>query len=118
DAGYSNGEQFQACDDVGITAYVPANRGTNNKGDDMPLFDRSAFPYDAATDQYQCPTGRQLPLKQVNGLQRIYAVRGDCTACPLKPRCTKAKRRHVTRHVHEAAFERMLHRMQAHPEMM
>ena len=29
DAGYSNGEQFQACDDAGITAYVPENRGIN-----------------------------------------------------------------------------------------
>lgn len=118
DAGYSNGEQFQACDDAGITAFVPANRGTNNQGNDTPLFDRDAFTYDAASDQYQCPAGKRLPLKQVNGLQRIYAVRGDCAACPLQSRCTEAKRRHVTRHAHEAAFERMQRRMQAHPEMM
>ncbi|MCU1736685.1 transposase, partial [Pseudomonas sp. 20S_6.2_Bac1] len=39
-------------------------------------------------------------------------------ACPLKPRCTKAARRYVSRHAHEAAFERMEQRMQAHPEMM
>ena len=36
----------------------------------------------------------------------------------MKSRCTKAKRRYVTWHVHEAAFERMHQRMQAHPEMM
>ncbi len=118
DAGYSNGEQFQACDDTKITAYVPANRGTNNQGDDTPLFERDAFIYDATHDQYQCSAGKWLPFKQVNGLQRIYAVRGDCIHCPLKLRCTKAKRRYVTRHVHEAAFERMHQRMQAHPEMM
>lgn len=118
DAGYSNGEQFQACDDAGITAYVPENRGINNKGDDTPLFDRSAFTYDAKNDQYQCPAGQWLLFKQVSGLQRIYAVQDDCAGCPLKSRCTKAKRRYVTRHVHEAAFERMHQRMQAHPEMM
>ncbi|MEG7362355.1 IS1182 family transposase [Pseudomonas citronellolis] len=118
DAGYSNGEQFQACDEAGITAYVPANRGINNQGDGPALFDRSAFTYDAETDQYQCPAGEWLPLKQVNGKQRIYAARTDCSACPLQPQCTKAKRRHVTRHAHEAAFERMQQRMQAHPEMM
>jgi transposase len=118
DAGYSNGEQFQACDDAGITAYVPENRGINNQGGDTPLFDRSAFSYDAQTDQYQCPAGQWLPLKQVRGTQRTYAVRSDCSDCPLKPQCTNARRRHVTRHAHEAAFARMQQRMQAHPEMM
>ncbi len=43
DAGYSNGEQFQACDDAKITAYVPANRGSNKQGDETPLFGRGAF---------------------------------------------------------------------------
>lgn len=118
DAGYSNGEQFQACDDAGITAYVPVNRGINNQGDDTPLFERDAFTYDAANDQYLCPAGKWLALKQVNGLQRIYAAQGDCSGCPLKPQCTQAKRRHVTRHAHEAAFARMQQRMQAQPEMM
>ncbi|MBW6128592.1 IS1182 family transposase [Pseudomonas aeruginosa] len=118
DAGYSNGEQFQACDDAGVTAYVPANRGVNNQGGDTPLFDREAFTYDAANDRYQCPAGQWLPLKQVNGTQRIYAARSDCSACPLQPQCTNARRRHVTRHTHEAAFARMQQRMQAHPEMM
>ena len=118
DAGYSNGEQFQGCDDAGITAYVPENRGVNNQGGDTPLFDRNAFSYDAQNDQYQCPAGQLLPLKQVQGTQRIYAPRSDCSACPLQPRCTKAKRRHVSRHAHETAFERMQQRMQTQPEMM
>ena len=118
DAGYSNGAQFQACDDAGITAFVPPNRGVNNQGGDTRLFDREAFTYDAANDQYQCPAGQWLPLKQVNGTQRIYAARTDCSTCPLQPQCTKAKRRYITRHAHESAFERMEHRMQAQPEMM
>ncbi|NRF37016.1 transposase, partial [Bacillus velezensis] len=118
DAGYSNGEQFQACDEAGITTYVPENRGINNQGADTPLFDRSVFRYDVQNDQYQCPAGQLLPLKQVQGTQRIYAPRSDCSACPLQAQCTKAKRRHVTRHANEAAFERMRQRMQAQPQMM
>jgi len=118
DAGYSNGEQLQACEDAGVTAYVAVSRSTNNKGGDTSLFDRSAFTYDAAQDQYQCPAGQLLPLKQVNGLQRIYAARADCSACALQPQCTNAKRRYVTRHRHEAAFERMQQRMQERPDMM
>lgn len=118
DAGYSNGEQLQACEDAGVTAYVAVSRSTNNKGGDTSLFDRSAFTYDAAKDQYQCPAGQLLPLKQLNGLQRIYAARTDCSACALQPQCTNAKRRYVTRHRHEAAFERMQQRMQERPDMM
>lgn len=118
DAGYSNGEQLQACEDAGVTAYVAVSRSTNNKGGDTPLFNRSAFTYDAAKDQYQCPTGQLLPLKQVNGLQRIYAAQADCSACALQPQCTNAKHRYVTRHRHEAAFERMQQRMQKCPDMM
>ena len=33
DAGYSNGEHFQACEDAQITAYVPPNRAINTQGD-------------------------------------------------------------------------------------
>ena len=119
DAGYSNGAQFQACEEAGITAYVPPNRATNNRSDDVDLFERGDFTYDAENDQYQCPAGKLLSLKQWNRGDRIYqAAISDCNSCPLKARCTQAKRRYVSRHGHEAAFERMEQRMQAHPEMM
>ncbi|PWU30837.1 IS1182 family transposase [Pseudomonas sp. RW407] len=118
DAGYSNGEQFHACEEAGITAYVPLNRGINNHGKGMELFDRSIFTYDAEHDRYQCPAGQWLLLKQVRGMERIYAISGDCCACPLQSRCTNSKRRHLTRHAHESAFERMQQRLKARPDMM
>jgi hypothetical protein len=56
---------------------------------------------------------------------RIYqAAISDCRSCPLKKRCTKAERRYLMRHAHEAGFERnermerMERRMKAHPEVM
>ncbi|RJG08617.1 IS1182 family transposase [Pseudomonas cavernicola] len=119
DAGYSNGEQFQACEDAGITAYVPPNRAVNNRGGDTQLFERSDFTYDAESDQYRCPAGKLLTLKQLNRGERIYhAAISDCSACPLKAQCTNAQRRYLRRHAHEAAFERMEQRLQAQPEMM
>ena len=118
DAGYSNGEQFQACEDAGISAYVPPNRGVNHQGNGTALLDRSAFTYDAEHDRYQCPAGQWLPLKQVRSTERIYAIVGDCSACPLKARCTNSQRRHLSRHAHESAFERMQQRLKARPEMM
>lgn len=118
DAGYSNGEQFQACEDAQITAYVPPNRAVNSQGDGQQ-FDRSEFIYSATSDSYQCPAGKTLPLKQLNRGERLYAARiEDCAACPLKQQCTKSARRHVSRHAYEAAFERMQQRIKAHPEMM
>ena len=118
DAGYSNGEQLQACEDANITAFVPPNRAVNTQGDGQH-FERSAFSYDESTDSYQCPAGKALQLKQLNRGNRIYAASAqDCARCPLKTQCTQAKQRYLSRHAHEAAFERMEKRMQAHPDMM
>lgn len=119
DAGYSNGRQFQACEDASITAYVPPNRTVNPTGKNEKLFDRKDFAYDAQQDRYQCPAGKWLTLKQHNRGDRIYqAAIDDCTNCPLKTRCTEVQRRYASRHAHEEAFERMEQRMLAHPEMM
>lgn len=119
DAGYSNGKQFQACEDENITVYVPPNRSSNSCGKEQAFFDRTVFTYDVAQDRYQCPAGKWLTLKQTSKGDRIYqAAVSDCAACPLKAQCTEAKRRYVSRHAHEEAFERMERRMQAHPEMM
>lgn len=117
DAGYSNGQQFQACEEAAITVYVPPNRTVNPGGEE--LFERKDFTYEAEHDRYQCPAGKWLTLKQRNKGDRIYqADVSDCAACPLKSRCTGAQRRYVSRHAHEEAFERMEQRMLAHPQMM
>lgn len=118
DAGYSNGAQFQACEEAGITAYVPPNRAANSQGDGQHL-DRSAFIYDAQHDHYHCPAGQLLALKQLNRGHRLYAANAkDCAACPLKSQCTQARQRYLMRHAHEDAFERMEQRLDAHPDMM
>jgi hypothetical protein len=84
DAGYSNGAQFQACEEAGITAFVPVNRAPNNQGGGT-LFVRQDFTYDPATDSFQCPAGKTLSLKQLNRGTRLYAARAeDCGNCPLK----------------------------------
>jgi hypothetical protein len=47
----------------------------------------------------------------------LYAA-SDCSGCSLKPRCTTAKRRFVTRHLHEEALERMNARVKADPSLI
>lgn len=120
DAGYSNGEQLQQCEDNGITPYVPVNRASNNKGNGQQ-FQADDFQYDRKTDRFACPAGQTLKRVQVLKHKRqIYyrAEAGACSACPLKSRCTSGRARTVSRHFEEAAFERAEQRLADKPEMM
>lgn len=118
DAGYSNGEQAEACEASGILPHVPANRSVNNKGNGT-LYDRTQFTYQPALDTFLCPAGQTLFRKQLHRKERavIYAAPPEtCTDCPLKSRCTTGSRRVVQRHLHEDALSRMHQR--ATPEAM
>jgi transposase len=118
DAGYSSGTAAAACEADGITACVPTNRSIHSQGDGT-LFGRSAFVYQPEADTYMCPAGHVLVRKQVMYRDRliVYAAR-DCASCSLKPRCTTAERRFVSRHLHEDALERMNARFQADPSLI
>lgn len=118
DAGYSNGEQAERCEQQGIVPHVPANRAVNNHGGGK-LFDRAEFHYDEKTDTFRCPAQQILKRKQLSRKDRavVYAAAPqDCGACALKAHCTDGRQRFVTRHLHEAALQRMQQR--ATPEMM
>jgi transposase len=118
DAGYSNGEQAEACEAKGIVPHVPVTRSVNNQGDGT-LFDRSEFHYDEKTDTFRCPANQTLTRKQLSRKDRAvyYAAKPDvCGACALKLHCTNRPQRLVSRHLHEGAFQRMQQR--ATPEMM
>ena len=118
DAGYSNGAQAAALEAQNILPHVPAHRGVNNQGDGTQ-FDRTAFAYDPDNDRFTCPTGRPLERKQLDRKEKmvIYAAEpAHCGACALKARCTQSRQRHVTRHLHEEALQRMHAR--ATPEAM
>lgn len=109
DAGYSNGEQAQQCEERGILPHAPANRGINNQGDGT-LFDRTRFIYDEKSDSFLCPTGQTLIRKQVLTRKKsvIYAAPVEtCSKCPLKAQCTSTTRRFVQRHLNEGALQRM-----------
>jgi len=112
DAGYSNGQQAEACESKGILPHVPANRAINNQGDGT-LFDRTTFRYDAVTDTFHCPAGQTLTRKQLQKSKNrvVYTAAAEtCNACPLKGRCTQSPQRYVHRHLHEGALERMQQR--------
>lgn len=118
DAGYSNGEQAEACEQRGIVPHVPVHRAVNNKGDGT-LFDRSQFVYDDKTDTFRFPAGQTLTRKQLSRKDRAIYYTGKpevCGACPMKPGCTSGAQRLLTRHLRDGALERMKQR--ATPEIM
>jgi len=120
DAGYSNGTQFAACEQAGITPYVPPRRRYQGPAAGE-FYTPEQFQYDPQSDRYRCPAGKVLMLKSVNNAQRqrVYAAApGDCGNCSHKTRCTKSTRRMVSRHFDEEAFERMNQRLADAPEMM
>lgn len=118
DTGYSNGQQAKQCEEAGITPYVPVQRTANNQGEGT-YFDRSAFTYEANSDTYRCPAGEVLRRKTINTADRlVFYTTQACGGCAIKPQCTAAKQRLVSRHFDEEALERMGERLRQYPQAM
>ncbi|TNG03551.1 MAG: IS1182 family transposase [Gammaproteobacteria bacterium] len=116
DAGYSNGEAFDQCEDDGITPFVPVQRAKNNKGD---YFGKSAFHYEPQTDCFRCPAGHHLHYKTrtLKKKLRLYTSKA-CGECAIKPQCTGSKQRWVSRHFHEEALARVKQRSEQRRDLM
>src|SRR5664279_3026970 len=59
DEGYYSSTELKACEDDGITAYVPPSEG-NRQPEKAGRFGLKNFSYDGAADAYTCPAGQQL----------------------------------------------------------
>jgi hypothetical protein len=119
DAGYYNGNALKACEEDGITAYVPQARRTARL-EAQGRMSHEEFVYDADKDAYRCPAGNLLAPsdgRKINTGGRIeirYTSRkADCNACALRSRCLSAKTptRTIQRWEHEAVLERHRARM-------
>jgi transposase len=117
DAGYCNGEQIAALEAQGITTYVADKPPVNNTG----LLDRSLFTYDRQSDTYTCPAGNLLTRKRfsANNNAIVYEAKpSDCAGCAMKPRCTQAQKRSVSKSIYEEALAANAQRMREQPQMM
>jgi transposase len=119
DRGYFKGEEILACDDDGITTYLPKPRTSNNQA--KGLFDKQDFIYVAEDDEYQCPAGERLTRRtetHPNGLTVYRYWTSVCGECALKSQCTTGKERRVSRWEHEEVVEAVEARLEREPERM
>jgi Transposase DDE domain len=90
-----------------ITPHVPVWDKSARHDD---TFSRADFVFDQERNVYICPGGAELTSTgRIDQGHIVYyrANKHDCSACPLKPRCTTAAMRKVTRDVDEEVRDRV-----------
>jgi transposase len=119
DRGYYNGEEVKACEESGITAYVPKPNSSSNLK--RGLFTKENFIYEPEKDCYRCPAGKELSYRyqtvEQGRTMRSYEISG-CKSCELRSKCSINKKgiRCIKRWVDEAILEAMARRVAEHPE--
>jgi hypothetical protein len=85
DRGYFSGPQIKACEEAGITSYVPKPMTSNSAA--AGRFSKADFIYIPRDDEYQCPAGERLHWRQTTlekGLN-IHSYWSDaCRNCALR----------------------------------
>lgn len=107
DAGYDNGEVYNAMMKRNIKTFIPERKrsGTPNY---EPDFDPEFLIYDEEQDVYVCPAGEVLKYScynKKNRRKRYLARSKDCRNCPFREKCLgKSKNaRMIERSLHEDA---------------
>ena len=119
DRGYFSGEQILACEQAGITAYVPKPLTSGSKAERR--FGKQDFVYDAQKNEYRCPAGQSLIYRYTNleaGLTTNAYWSSHCQQCSIKAQCTNLSFRRVRRWEHEDVIDAMQRRLDREPEKM
>ena len=119
DRGYFKGEEILACDQAGITPYVPKPLTSGAKAEGR--FGKQDFVYIGEDDEYRCPAGERLTWRFDNvehGLILRNYWASNCASCPMKPQCTTGRERRIKRWEHEAVIDAMQQRLEQKPDIM
>jgi transposase len=119
DRGYFKGPEILACEQAGITTFVPKPMTSNSKA--QGRFSKLDFVYIAKDDEYRCPAGQRLVRHQttIEHDMKLHAYWCSvCPRCPLKAQCTTGTERRVRRWEHEAVLDAMQARLDRKPEVM
>jgi len=119
DRGYFSGEEILACDEAGITAYVPKPLTSGAKADGR--FGKQDFVYMPDRAEYRCPAGHPMTRRFAtveHGLTLNAYATPECRQCLLKPQCTTGPERRIKRWEHEAVIDAMQERLSKAPDQM
>jgi len=119
DRGYYSGPEILACEQSGITPYVPKPMTSSSKAEGR--FGKQDFVYLPADDEYLCPAG-QRAIKRFStvedGLELDAYWSSACPHCPIRSNCTTSNYRRLKRWRHEAVLDAMQQRLDRQPDMM
>jgi transposase len=117
DRGYFEGYDILECEQAGIETLVPKPLTSNSKFHGR--FDKRDFIYDERSDAYRCPAGqiaihRFTTVEDGKTLGKYWT--SACPSCHLKPQCTPAPYRRISRWEHEDVLEKVQARLDGAPE--
>jgi transposase len=119
DRGYYSGEEIKACEEAGITTYLPKNQTSGNQA--KGYFGKRDFIYHPKDDEYECPAGERaiyrFAREEKGKLIRRYWS-SACVSCSMKSKCTTGKERRISRWEHEEILDTVEARLEQAPEMM
>lgn len=124
DKGYATPTELKACEDSGITPYVPVPDPTERRKSNVPTPDyyHARFRYDKERDLYVCPQNEELTLLYKTWHRKhwtsVYGA-AACRSCPVKSQCTINKHgRRINRSDHEEVVDRVRQRVREHPDKL
>lgn len=119
DRGYFDGEQILSCDRAGIEVTLPKPQRSGSKA--AGRFGKQDFAYLADENAYRCPAGEKLRYHHSvrdNGQKFGRYWTTACGECVLKPRCTTAQQRVISRWENEHVLEAAQQRLDLNPDAM
>jgi hypothetical protein len=119
DRGYWRGEEIKACDEDGITSYLP--KPQTSASPTRGMFSKRDFLYLAAQDEYQCPAGERAIYRftrSENGKRIRRYWSSACIGCSMKSQCTPSDYRRISRWEHESVTDAAEARLERAPQMM
>ena len=119
DAGYFSGKEIVACEEEGITAFVPKPQTSGSKA--QGRYGKQDFQYLPAVDEYSCPAGQRLTnrFSVVENEMKLHVyISSACRSCTQRAECTTGKERRIKRWEHEEVLEVMQERLESAPDKM
>lgn len=93
DTAYGNQEVREEMEERAVEVLAPVATSKAH-----PVLGKEEFEIDLEAGTVTCPAGKATRIRKADrsGARQAQFLRRDCSACPLKPRCTSADRRGVS----------------------